>query len=166
MASGRETILARLLLIAAATPGINAAVRNAIDGPLLLRGVRPMITIQDAHEVLDVSTIGGGVHSAKHASMRLPQQQRMVMTPEIRILASAAPDAIGTLLNQCADRFLEAVTQDTELLKLVGIDPATKTGGGEIRYEAVYLEPAAATSQERQLLVTLVFTYLFKMAGT
>ncbi len=163
MASGREIILARLLLIAQGIPGIATAVRNAVDSTGLLR---PMIIINDGHEALDVASIGGGVQGAKPASERLSRRQRMTMTPEIMILAYTSEPNIGTLLNLYSERFLAALTQDAELLTALGIDPATKTGLGEIRYDGCLLEPATAASKERRLLLTIVFTYLFQMSGS
>ncbi len=162
MASGRETILARLLLLAQGVPGINAAVRNAADVPGL---VRPAIIIEDGAEALDVSPIDGGVGAAKPRGVRLSQRQRMAMTPDIKILASASAAAVGTLLNQCAERFIAALMQDEELLAAVGIDPASKTGVGEIRYEECLLEPAPATSTERRLTLKLIFVYIYQTAG-
>jgi hypothetical protein len=153
MASGRETILARLLLIARETEGIAAAVRNAADAPGL---ARPLIIIHD----------GSDAFVDKPASERLSRRQRMTLTPEIMILAYASEPAVGTLLNLIAERFLSVLTQDAELIAAVGIDPTTKTGLGEIRYDGCTLEPAAAGSKERRLLLTIVFTYPYLTAGT
>jgi hypothetical protein len=122
------------------------------------------MTIQDGHEVLDTSTIGGGVQAARPMSERLSRRQRMTMTPEILILASASAPDVGTRLNEYSENFFSALTQDDELLALVGIDPQTKTGLGDIRYEGCVLEPAVAGSQLRRLLVTITFTYLYRAA--
>jgi hypothetical protein len=153
MASGRETILARLLLIAQGTSGINAAVRNAADAAGL---TRPAIIIHDGSE----TRLDGPL------SERFSRRQNRELTPEIFILAYASEPDVGTLLNQCAERFLSALTQDTELLAAIGADPSGTTADGEIRYESCVLEPAVAESRERRMLLTIVFTYPYKVAGT
>jgi hypothetical protein len=153
MASVRETILARLLLIAQGTPGISAAVRNAADTAGL---TRPLIVIHDGSDtVLD-----------KPPSERLSRRQRMDLAPEILILAYAAEPDVGTLLNQCCDRFISAMTNDAALLAALGIDPTGRTGAGEIRYEGCSLEPAPAESKERRMTLSIAFTYPYAAAGT
>jgi hypothetical protein len=153
MASGRETILARLLLIARGTEGIAAAARNAADVPGL---VRPAILIHD----------GTDVFVSAPPSERFSRRQLRSLTPEIMILAAADQPNAGTLLNQCAERFLSALTSDAELLAAIGADIAGRTAGGEIHFDSCVLEPAVADSKERRLLLTIVFTYPYQAAGT
>lgn len=153
MASGRETILARLLLIAQGTAGIAAAVRNAADIAGL---IRPLIVIHDGTDVV----------IDQPQSERLSRRQRRALTPEIMILAFAAEPDVGTLLNQLCERFISALTLDAELLAAVGADPAGRTAVGEIRFDSCALEPAGAEAKERRLLLTIVFTYPYQAAGT
>lgn len=153
MASGRETILARLLLIAQGTEGVNTAVRNAADAPGL---ARPLIVIHDGtDEVVD-----------QPQSERLSRRQRRKLTPEIAILAYASEPDVGTLLNGLCDSFLSAVTTDAELLAAVGADPTGRTAVGGISFDSCVLEPAVADSKERRLLLGIVFTYPYQIAGT
>jgi hypothetical protein len=156
MASGRETILARLLLIAQGTRGIRGAIRNAADDPDLKR---PFIIIHDGTDVLVNSAAG------TPASERLSRRQNRVLTPGIEILAYASEPDVGTLLNQCCERFISALISDAELLVALGIDPATATGSGEIRFDACVLEPAVAESKERRMVLTIVFTYPYQVAS-
>lgn len=153
MASGRETILARLLLIAQGTPGVAMAVRNAADAAGL---VRPVIIINDGMDEL--------VDQPK--SERLSRRQLRALKPEIMILAYASEPAVGTLLNLLCERLIAALTTDAELLAAIGADPTGRTAVGEIRYDSCVLEPATAESKERRLLLTIVFTYPYQAAGT
>lgn len=152
MPSGRETILARLLAVALETDGIAAAARNAADVPGL---TRPAIIINDGSDVV----------TDHPAGERLSRRQRRALTPEIMILAAAAEPNVGTLLNLLCDRFVAALTADAALLAAIGADAAGRTAVGEIRYDSCVLEPAVADSKERRLLLSLVFTYPYQVAG-
>lgn len=138
----RETILARLLVVAQGLDGVQAVARNSADVPGL---ARPAFLIHDGSETL----------LDKPDNERFSRLLRMEMAPLVAILVHASEPSAGTLLNIYRARFLAAVISDAGILAAIG-------GNGEIRYEGCSLEPATAEAKERRLELNLVFMYPFR----
>ncbi|MCW2854367.1 MAG: hypothetical protein JWM84_4031 [Nocardioides sp.] len=137
----REAILARLLEIAAAIPGIVLAARNRPD---FSDRARPAILILDADETADDREKGRG---------RAANAPNLVgMTPEIHVLLGGKHEQIGTQINALRVLLLKAVLTDEALRTIVGPN-------GEIRYEACATDLAAGRAVEGNLGVSFTFTY-------
>lgn len=140
MMDRRESILARLLVVAEGVQGIARAHRNTMG---LSDDARPAIIILDADEA------GEGVNSTRGKG-----PQMMVLNPEIYILASGKSDSVGSVINELRVTFLKAVLEDAELQTLTGQN-------GSVTYEGCATGLSRGRSMEGEMGVSIAFTYPF-----
>ena len=145
MADIRESILARLVVIATAVTGVTTVVRNR---GALTDAKRPAIIIMDADEVGD----DGDPDRRPPASMR-----RVGMTPQIYLLLSGNAESVGASLNALRAKTVKAIMQDATLIDL------TLDNVG-IRYDGCSTGLAMGRSMEGEMLLSFTFTYLLKAA--
>lgn len=138
----RELILARLVVVLAAIPGVVLAARNR-DG--LSDRQRPAIIVLDADEV---------AREGEPRARSGPGPQIIDMTPEVYILLGADPAAVGAELNALRALVIKAVTTDAALLALIGQN-------GRIRYEGCATGLARGRTMEGEMGVSFTFSYLF-----
>lgn len=140
----REAILARVVQVCAALPGIVSAQRNVIDVPLLQR---PAVVVQDGgEERLDAPA------SATHRS----DAMRMELTPQLWLFVRGSAADAGALLSLFRGRILQAVAHDQTLLDLTG------TVGG-IRYEGCMVVEPAPETKETRMDVNFTFVYTLRL---
>lgn len=149
MADVREDILARLVTVCAAVPGITAVARNRLDQNL----ARPAIIILDGVEqLLDAPPLP--------LRSQAQQIQRMELTPAIIPLIRGNRDGggadAGSILSLYRSRIVAAVLRDATLADLVGTT-------GRIRYEGMAVAPPDAEGREYRGEITMVFTYIFRL---
>ena len=145
MAYVREQVLARLLELARAVPGIVAAERNVSDVSKLKR---PGIAIRDGSEVL----------LSQPRNQRRSEIQLMQSAPAVWLYVGAGAADQGTLINKFMAAYLKAVLTDADLLALVGTN-------GEIRYEGASLEDPEPEGREARMEISLVFVYPFQASA-
>lgn len=141
MASIREAILARLVVVAAGVTGVAAAGRNVPD---VSGHRRPAITMQDGEQQRIQS----------EGRYKRAEVEFIELTPQFTILATAEPSDIGTLLNIYHERLLYAVATDATISALVD----------KIEYGACSVDPGTAETKEGRMELTLVFSYTLKLA--
>lgn len=132
----REEICARLPLIAAALAGIRRAVRNVED---VTGRSGPIVAFWDGDE-------------ATQAQAKKLADRMIEMTPETRILVDAGAADVGPLLNGFRLALIKAVTQDADLLAVVG-------SAGDIRYDGCSTETAKGERIEGGLALNFRFVY-------
>ena len=145
MTDKREQILARLLGIAQAMPGIIAALRNTDE---ISDRHRPCIVILDADEAADDAD-PSGLARRPHAP------RRVGMTPEIYLMLGAKPEDVGTAINGFRAVFIKAVLTDPEPAALVG-------SNGDIRYEGCATGLARGRNMEAEMGLSFTFTYILR----
>jgi hypothetical protein len=140
----REAILARLVEIAAALPGIKTAVRNQDE---VSERARPAIAIFDADETADERAEERG-HSGRAPNI-------IEMSPETLILLGGAPEAVGTALNEMRAKFIKAVLTDAQLAALTGPN-------GRVRYVGCGTHLGHGRSMEASMSVQFAFAYVLR----
>jgi hypothetical protein len=143
MADLRETILARLVAIAAEVPGVATAGRNRIG---LSETARPAIIVLDADEAAEEEERTG---RPGHAP------QLVVMTPELFVLAGRPAAEIGAELNAIRSRIVRRVLTDGPLLDLAGPN-------GLIRYAGCATALAAGRSMEGEMSLAFAIRYVLR----
>jgi hypothetical protein len=112
----RERVLARLVEIGKAIPGIKTSIRNralAEDEEL------PVVQILDADEA-------GEDNDPLQRTNRATR--RFIMTPEIYVVLEDQEADVGTTLNGFRCALVKAILEDTQLKAILGTN-------GEIRYD-------------------------------
>jgi hypothetical protein len=145
--SRRESILARLVEVAAGVEGVNAAVRNetALD-----ELSTPLIAIFDADETVD---------DADNSSSRPSNAPvRVGMTPEVFIVLGDKPEAVGTEINAVLENLQVAVVGDATLRQLTGIDMRSPARG-DIRYNGCVTSLSVGRQMFGDCAVSFTFTY-------
>lgn len=139
----RESILARLVVIAKTVVAPECVFRNQNDIP---ETARPAIVIYDADEVADSQAFGRG---------RPPMGTNiMIMSPEVFALLEAGAVDIGPALNTLRARFVKAVLTDATLVALVH--------NNDIRYTGFTTALAVGRSMEGDSGIGLEIRYLFR----
>lgn len=143
MADLRELILLRLVAVCAGVTGIESAVRNQTEIPLI---GRPGIIVHDGAEAFLDSP----------ASARFSQVQRMQLSPavELRLRADTGAEA-GTLVSLFRGRIINAVCGDATLQGYVG-------RAGDIRFESFSQPEPTPESKEPRAQFEFVFTYTLR----
>lgn len=133
----REDVIARLVEIAAAVPGIVTAARN-VD--TLSERQRPGIIVFDGDEAVELP----------------PPNRRgpsiVAMTPEIVLALGDTAGAVGTSLNAFRVQFLKAVLTDTALSGLVGPN-------GRVLYQGCATAFARGRTMEGEMGISLSIEY-------
>lgn len=137
----REEILARLLDVCGEIEGIKRAWRNKDE---LNEHERPCIRFWDGDEGQSESVTqnghrGGGGHV-------------YLMTPVVGIALGAAPEKVGTLLNEMRVKVIKAITTDAALLEACG-----RNGG--IRYLGLNNAIEAGRAAEGEMLLQFAIAY-------
>jgi len=147
MTDKRETILARLVDVAAGVTGIVFAGRNVgnVDDE-----DRPAIIILDADEAADDSDPQSNLRGTS-------AKRRVGMTPEIYVLLGGKPEDVGSELNTYRAALVKAVLTDSELIEAVGPN-------GGIRYEGCATGLSRGRSMEGEMGVSFTFTYILNPA--
>lgn len=140
MLDRREQILARLIVIAEAIPGIAKAARNRQD---VSGAARPAIIITDGHEVSDPQP---------NTSRPSNAPALIDMTPEIVILYAAKSEDVGSGINTLRRYLIKAVLTDTELQASVGTN-------GFIRYDGLLNELTRAKDVAAETNVNFTIRY-------
>lgn len=143
MADVREQILERLFAVCGSIAGITTALRNqdSISETLL-----PSLVVFDADEIADENDPKSRPANAA---------RRVTMTPEVRILLQAAPEAVGSDLNTIRARLIKAVLADAALLAL------TAEGQGA-RYMGAASQLKSGRSMQGDMLCVFAFAYYLK----
>lgn len=145
MTDRREAILAQLLAIARAVPGVNLAARNKLspnDTDL------PAIIIYDGDEVSSDADPDG--------TRPANAPRRITMQPAIEIAFGDHPEDIGTSINVMRAALIKAICTDTTLIGL-----ALDRNG--IRYLGCVSGGAGlGRSQEATMLLNFAFTYALR----
>ena len=140
----REAILARLLEVAAAIPGVVTAVRNQDE---ISERSRPAIAVFDGDETGDEPT------AQQDHPGRAPNL--IVMTPEVLILLGALPESVGSALNALRAKLVKAVLTDEQLIALVGAN-------GRVRYAGCATHLGHGRSMEGSMGVQFTFAYVLR----
>lgn len=143
MPDRREDILARLVAIAAAVPGVVTAGRNRVA---LSETARPAIVVLDADEAAEEDEPRG---RPGHAP------QLVTMTPELFVLAGAPAAEIGPELNAFRRRIVRRVLTDPALLALAGPN-------GSVRYAGCATALAAGRSLEGEMSLAFAIRYVLR----
>ena len=143
MPDTREDILARLVAIAAAVPGVVTAGRNRVA---LSETARPAIIVLDADEAAEEDEPRGRPANAP---------QLVVMTPEFFVLLGAPAAEIGAELNAFRRRIVRRVLTDPALLGLAGPN-------GLIRYAGCATALAAGRSLEGEMSLAFAIRYVLR----
>lgn len=106
MADVREQILQRLFDVCGTVDGVREAFRNQNE---VSETSLPALVLIDADEIADEN-------DPKSRPANAPR--RITMTPEVRILLQAAPEAVGSAVNAFRARLIKAVLTDSQLLAL------------------------------------------------
>jgi hypothetical protein len=141
----RENILSRLVELAAAVPGINSGLRNKTNPS---DQEIPAIVIFDADETADEDDPG-------KESRPADAPRRVVLDPGIEIMAGAASQDIGTVLNGFKAAFWKSIVTDATLLGYV------KDRRG-IRYNGCSTDLALGRSMEGNMSLHIAFTYALR----
>lgn len=137
----REQILARLLVIAGAIPGIANAVRNK---PGLNENDLDAIVIYDGDEQ--------GDERDPENTRPTNAPRRVIMQPTIEISAAGAPETIGTSINGYRANLIKKICSDTTLISLC-ID---RTG---IRYLGCNTGAGLGSTLEANMVLNFTFAY-------
>jgi hypothetical protein len=137
----RESILARLVEIAATVPGVVTAVRNQDE---VSEGKRPAVIILDADEQV-ADPPGRSNHAGNAGTL-------VTMTPEIYLMLGASPDDVGSSINEFRAAFLGVVLGDTGLAGIVG-------SNGSVAYQGCGTGFGRGRNMEATMAVSIAFTY-------
>lgn len=140
MADRREAILARLLEVCAALPGVTFSARNALT---ISAESRPAVVVYDADE--DASD-----EDPPDRPSNAPR--RVDMTPEVYVLMGERHETIGTELNAMRAALIKAVLTDATLISLVGTN-------GRILYDSCMTSLAPGRATEANLGIGFTFRY-------
>jgi hypothetical protein len=140
----RELLLQRLVDIASGLPGIATVTRNQDE---ISEHKRPAIAIFDADETAD-ETAERQDHPGRAPNL-------VVMTPEVLILLGAAPESVGTALNEVRAKLIKAMLTDTELIALTGPN-------GRVRYAGCSTYLGHGRSMEGSMGVQFTFAYVLR----
>lgn len=141
----REQILERLVVVARSVIGIKTAERNVLTIDELHR---PAIQILDSDEVGDDAD-----PSSNRRGNNAPR--RILMTPEIYLLASARSELLGPAINVMRRRFLYAVLHDADLAELCD---------GQIRYDGAASALGRGRAMVGEMGVSITFPYILSPA--
>jgi hypothetical protein len=148
MTDRREQTLARLTVIMAEIPSIQAAVRNRGELPA---NKRPAIVVLDGDEVAR--------ESVAQQRGRLTLAPHLVdLTPEIFIVMDQREPhnvGIGEDLNALRIAVLKAIIADQELVGILGAN-------GDIRYNGCNTDMATGRAMEGQMQLSITFTYALR----
>lgn len=140
----REQILARLVEVAAAVPGVRIVTRNTDE---ISEHKRPAIAVFDSDD------------SADEAAERQDHPGRapnlVVMTPELLILLGALPESIGPALNDLRAKLVKAVLTDAQLIALAGAN-------GRVRYAGCSTHLGHGRSMEGSMGVQFTLAYVLR----
>lgn len=140
----REAILARLTEVAATVPGVSTVVRNTDE---ISEHKRPAIAIFDADETADARADQQG-HSGRAPNL-------IEMTPELMILLGAAPERVGSALNELRAKLIKTVLTDSQMIALTGPN-------GRIRYAGCTTHLGHGRSMEAAMGVHFAFSYVLR----
>lgn len=143
MADPREQILVRLLAIAKGIDSDFDAKRNETR----LSETQNYVVLLDGEEIADPADPNG------RRSANAPR--RVEMTPEVQFRAQAKAEDIGTKLNLCRAKLIDAVLSDTQLLALT-------LDGKSIRYEGARMVAERGRSMEGGIGVAFTFSYVLR----
>lgn len=141
MTDTREAILARLVAVCEAVPGINVVRRNS---KIADETEFPSVIIADADEIAEPPPSEG---------RRVPPGIQIVtMTPEIFVMLGSDADTVGTAINTLRAAVLKAIMTDDGLATITG-------SNGRIRYNSC----ATGLTQGRNMIadmgLSISFTY-------
>lgn len=139
----RETILARLLVVAESIVGAGKAFRNTLQVP---ENVRPAILILDADEEADESGYDRGRPAFGPAIVML--------SPEIHLLLGDDQEDVGTALNALRAQVIKAIVTDASL-----VAACLK---GDIRFQGFATGLSAGRLMEAQGLLSMGFRYMLR----
>ncbi|MES2845638.1 MAG: hypothetical protein V4747_11465 [Pseudomonadota bacterium] len=137
----REAILARLLTIATAVPGITTAARNALN---LSQIKLPSIVIFDGDEE---------AQAAPSATRSASAPVLVSMSPEIVIAVADTKAQVGTVLNGFRSALVKAILTDATLAGLVAAN-------GGISYLGCSSGLARSSDMAGELGVNMTFLYV------
>lgn len=140
----REEILSRLAAVCQAIPGIAKSARGL---GVLSDNQLPALALHDGHELAEDT-------DPLIRPNRSPR--RIVMTPQLVLLAQAPADEIGALLNGFRAALIKAIVYDADLLAL------TLLGEGSARYQGCALALAEGRATEGSMTVDFSITYILK----
>ena len=140
----RELLLQRLVDVARGLPGIVTVTRNQDE---LSEYKRPAIAVFDSDETAD--------EAAERQDHPGRAPNLVVMTPEVLILLGAAPESIGSALNELRAKLVRAVLTDPELITLAGPN-------GRVRYAGCSTHLGHGRSMEGSMGVQFTFTYVLR----
>jgi hypothetical protein len=140
----REQILARLVALAKALPGVSTVARNSDE---ISEHKRPAIAIFDADETADERAEQQG-HPAQAPNL-------IVMTPEMLILLGARPESVGSALNDLRAKLVKAVLTDQALIELAGPN-------GSLRYTGCTTHLGHGRSMEAAMGIQFSVAYVLR----
>jgi hypothetical protein len=140
----RELLLQRLVDIASDLPGIATVTRNQDE---ISEHKRPAIAVFDSDETAD--------EAAERQDHPGRAPNLVVMTPEVLILLGAAPESVGTALNEVRAALIRAVLTDAELIALAGPN-------GRIRYAGCSTHLGHGRTMEASMGVQFTFAYVLR----
>lgn len=140
----REAILVRLLAVCQGIAGIATAERGL---GVLSDNRLPVLALLDGAEQADDT-------DPTIRPNRAPR--RVIMSPQLVLAASAAPEDIGTTLNGFRALLIPAITTDAELLAL------TLLGAGGTRYQGCALALDEARDTLGSLTIDFSITYVLR----
>jgi len=140
----RELLLQRLVDIASGLPGIATVTRNQDE---ISEHKRPAIAIFDADETAD--------EAAERQDHPGRAPNLVMMTPEVLILLGAAPESVGSALNEVRAKLIKAVLTDAELIALTG-------SNGRVRYAGCSTHLGHGRSMEASMGVQFSFAYVLR----
>jgi hypothetical protein len=141
----RENILARLLVIMQAV--VTKATRN--EGTMSATST-PGMTMQDGPEAA-LDKDGRSTNARGNVSADF---ERMVMSPQIQLVAMVPSGDVGTLLNDYLLRFLLAVLTDATLKTHIG-------NSGWLRYTGCDLSTESGNQRSGRMDINLSIVYPF-----
>ena len=140
----RELILARLIEVAASVTGVVTVTRNSDE---ISEHKRPAIAVFDSDESAD--------EAAERQDHPGSAPNLVVMTPEVLILLGAAPESVGSALNDLRAKLLKAVLTDSHLIELAGAN-------GRVRYAGCSTHLGHGRSMEGSMGVQFTFAYVLR----
>lgn len=148
MVDTREDILARLVEVVAAIPGMRSVHRNNVD---ITEDQLPAVCVFDADEETD---------DAQDASMRPPNRPTVVrMHPEI-VIAEKTAGQVGSELTVLRRELIKRVLTDTALNEQ--IVKTGRFGNGAIRYLGCQTDVGWMRSLHGALRAQFMFKYTLK----
>jgi hypothetical protein len=156
MTDRREAILAQLLVIATAAPGVTTAARNRMTPT---DQESPSIIIYDGdEEVMETSDRPGEIR-------RPAAKPRIVaMAPTIEVSLGASAATAGTLVNAIRAYLFKTIIQDPTLAGLVIGDTATPTNIARgIHYLGATMGSDLGRSLQANMVLNFAFTYVLSL---